>query len=152
MLYYLDSSAWVKCYYDESGSDWIVKLFEKENVLACSTLGRVEITGVIARKHKAKAITARQIQMIYNSMDKDWSLFIQIQITEEIVELACELAKSHALRGADAIHLSSLNILRERLSLDNNSPIFVVSDKELKKAALTLGFEVIDPEDKFPKR
>jgi hypothetical protein len=39
MLFYLDSSAWVKRYFRELGSGWINQQFEQQVVLGGSTLG-----------------------------------------------------------------------------------------------------------------
>jgi predicted nucleic acid-binding protein len=38
MVYYLDSSACVKRYFEERGSDWVGGLFEEDHFLSCSTL------------------------------------------------------------------------------------------------------------------
>ena len=52
-VYYLDSSAWVKRYVFEVGSDFVGNLFSRKESLACSALGLVEITATLARKRKA---------------------------------------------------------------------------------------------------
>jgi hypothetical protein len=39
MLYYLDSSAWVKRYFEERGSAWVDDLFEQDHLLSCSIPG-----------------------------------------------------------------------------------------------------------------
>jgi len=43
MIYYLDSSAWIKRYFEEAGSDWVDGLFEGADLLSCSTLGLIEV-------------------------------------------------------------------------------------------------------------
>jgi len=58
MLYYLDSSAWVKRYFEERGSAWVDGLFEQEHLLSCSTLGLVEVRATAARKCAGGAIDA----------------------------------------------------------------------------------------------
>jgi predicted nucleic acid-binding protein len=52
IFYYLDSSAWVKRYYQESGTTWVQSLFEHNQVLACASLGLVEVMATLARKCK----------------------------------------------------------------------------------------------------
>ena len=42
MLYYLDSSAWVKRYFDEAGSGQVRNLFAQHEILGCSPLGLIE--------------------------------------------------------------------------------------------------------------
>ena len=58
MLHYLDSSAWVKRYFDESGSDWVDSLFEEDCLLSGSTLGLIEVQATAARRCAAGAIDA----------------------------------------------------------------------------------------------
>ena len=101
----------------------------------------------MARKHKTGAVGIQQIHQIYCEIEADWSRFIQIQITDQVSESAKELARTHALRGADAIHLSSAQFLWKHLSDSEVRPVMVVSDRELKEAALSLGIECLDPAD-----
>ena len=56
IFYYLDASAWVKRYYHESGTTWVQSLFEHNQVLACASLGLVEVMATLARKCKAREI------------------------------------------------------------------------------------------------
>jgi predicted nucleic acid-binding protein len=58
MLFYLDSSAWVKRYFRESGSGWMNQQFEQEIPMGTSTLGLIEVTATCARKQVAGAIDA----------------------------------------------------------------------------------------------
>jgi hypothetical protein len=58
-----------------------------------------------------------------------------------------ELASTFGLRGADSVHLASAVILREELALDTDAFAFVVSDLELKAAALKAGLAVLDPQE-----
>jgi len=57
MLYYLDSSAWVKRYFEERGSAWVDGLFEQEHLLSCSTLGLIEVRATAARSALAARLT-----------------------------------------------------------------------------------------------
>jgi predicted nucleic acid-binding protein len=47
-VYYVDSSVWVKRYYEETGTSRAQELFSGEHVLACSTLGLVEVAATLA--------------------------------------------------------------------------------------------------------
>ena len=73
--------------------------------------------------------------------------FIQVQLTNETMELAKDLARNMALRGADAVHLASALVLQRRFADAEDQLIFVVSDRELKEATQSSGLEVIDPEE-----
>jgi hypothetical protein len=64
----------------------------------------------------------------------------------ETTNIAIELTKKFALRGADAVHLASALLLQKRL-LENDQIIFVTSDIELKTSALSSGLSIIDPNE-----
>jgi predicted nucleic acid-binding protein len=80
-------------------------------------------------------------------LEEDWVRFIQIQLTTETMDLAKDLAKNMALRGADAVHLASALVLQRRFAAAEDRLVFVASDRELKEAAQSSGLAVIDPEE-----
>lgn len=41
-FYYIDASAWVKCYYEEMGTAWMQNLWHRGEPLACASLGVVD--------------------------------------------------------------------------------------------------------------
>ena len=44
---------------------------------------------------------------VVNDLDQDWADYFIVDVSEILVKAAGLLAESHALRGADAIHLAS---------------------------------------------
>jgi predicted nucleic acid-binding protein len=147
IFYYLDASAWVKRYYQETGTHWVQQLFTEGNTLACASLGVVEVTATLARKTKAREISRRQLTQKMRELDEDWSRFIQIHLSMAAVTQAREVAEQQALRGADAIHLASALVLRSRFVEAEDQLVFVVSDRQLKEAAQSAGLIVTDPEE-----
>jgi len=147
MLFYLDSSAWVKRYIREPGSGWINREFEHGILLGGSTLGLIEVTATCARKRAAGAIDAVRFQRIEDDLLDDWSGFFQMDVTPDVVERSLRLASVGALRGADSVHLASAIILQAKLAIEANEFAFVTSDLELKAAALKTGLAVLDPQE-----
>ncbi|MCX5886118.1 MAG: type II toxin-antitoxin system VapC family toxin [Proteobacteria bacterium] len=145
IIYYLDASAWVKRYYQEVGTQWVQGLFIRGETIGCATLGMIEVIATLSRKHKAREITAFQFKQKAQELEDDWKRFIQIQMTSEVVDNAKELTKKLALRGSDAIHLSSALLLQRRFLGKDDRLIVVTSDYELKKAAKSTGLTDIDP-------
>jgi predicted nucleic acid-binding protein len=148
IIYYLDASAWVKRYYQEVGTQWVQGLFIRGETIGCATLGMIEVIATLSRKHKAREITAFQFKQKAQELEDDWKRFIQIQMTSEVVDNAKELTKKLALRGSDAIHLSSALLLQRRFLGKDDRLIVVTSDYELKKAAKSTGLTDIDPIEK----
>jgi predicted nucleic acid-binding protein len=145
IIYYLDASAWVKRYYQEVGTQWVQGLFIRGETIGCAILGMIEVIATLSRKHKAREITAFQFKQKAQELEDDWKRFIQIQMTSEVVDNAKELTKKLALRGSDAIHLSSALLLQRRFLGKDDRLIVVTSDYELKKAAKSTGLTDIDP-------
>jgi len=80
-------------------------------------------------------------------LDEDWSRFIQVYMTVDVVDTARQVAQELALRGADAIHLASALLLRQYLEDESTRLTFVASDRELKDAAKASHLTLIDPEE-----
>lgn len=112
IFYYLDASAWVKRYYQETGTNWVQDLFAQNRMIACATLGLIEVMATLARKRKAGGIDLPILEQKIQELEEDWEHFIQVQLTDEAVKVAKELAKELALRGADAVHLASALLLQ----------------------------------------
>jgi uncharacterized protein len=147
IFYYLDASAWVKRYYQETGTRWVQKLFTDGVTLTCASLGVVEVTATLARKAKAREISRGRLTQKMRELDEDWSRFVQIDLGVEAVSQAREVARQRALRGADAIHLASALLLQSRFVEEEDRLVFVASDRQLKDAARSAGFTVADPEE-----
>jgi hypothetical protein len=66
----------------------------------------------------------------------------------EAIDLAKEVARYQALRGADAIHLGSALLLQRRFEGEEEDQLqFITSDRELKEAAQSSGLSVSDPQE-----
>ncbi len=150
IFYYLDASAWVKRYYQEAGTSWVQDLFSRRETISCSSLGFIEVMATLSRKRKATEISLSQFRQKAQEIEDDWERFIQIHITTETVNNAKELTKKYALRGADAVHLSSALMLQKRFKGKEDRIIVIASDQELKEAAKSSGLEVIDPTEIVP--
>ncbi|HXG36871.1 MAG TPA: type II toxin-antitoxin system VapC family toxin [Dehalococcoidia bacterium] len=146
-LFYLDASAWVKRYYRETGTAWVQELFAQNPIVACSSLGLIEVMATLARKQKAGELDPLLFAQKAEELEEDWRQFIQIQLTAETADLARELARRLALPGADAVHLASALILARRLAVDEDQLVVITSDHELKEAAQRSGLVVIDPDE-----
>jgi hypothetical protein len=145
-LYYLDASVWVKRYYRETGTDWVTQLFASSQFLSCATLGYVEVRAALARKQRTSPEEAGVFDRTAGQVQEDWADFVRVALTDEVLDHAVDLADRFALHGADAVHLASALVLRQRMPASLERFAFVASDRELKTAATRLGLAVLDPE------
>ena len=146
-LLYLDSSAWVKRYFQELGSAWLRHQFIPSGLLASSTLALIEVAATCARKRRAGTISPARFQFLTTRLLQDWKDIVQVDLTPGVVARALELAGTCALRGADSVHLASALTLLDDHSLQAGSIVLVTSDLELKAAALKVGLAVLDPQE-----
>lgn len=116
-IYFLDSSALVKRYIRETGSNWVCNLFNPSlgNQFFIAAIAGVEIVSAITRRAKNGSLNVTDAIAIRNQFKQDFQTEYQIiEISEKIINSAIDVAESYALRGYDAVQLASgreLNIL-----------------------------------------
>jgi len=148
-MYFLDSSALVKRYIRETGSDWVCNLFDPSlgNQFFIAAIAGVEIISAITRRAKNGSINVADAIAIRNQFKQDFQAEYQIiEISENIINSAIFIAEFYALGGYDAVQLASgreLNMLciTNGLTLIN----FISADNDLNTAALNEGLIVENP-------
>ena len=132
MILYLDTSSLVKLYVEENGSSKVDGLVKSSEVAATSIVAYAEARAAFSRRCREKAFTKAEHNRIKTFFDKDWSHYLVLGISSEMIRLAGDLAEKHALRGFDAIHLATALTLRQELSA---SIFFSCFDDYLQKAS-----------------
>lgn len=144
-IYYLDSSAWVKRYFAERGSDWVERLF-RESVLASSGLGYVEVTSAITRQEARGRLDEGTQRGMQKQLETDWGRIVQLEATKDLFIRGSVLARERRLRGADAVHLATAEWLKEEhCGSGGSGVILVTSDEELVAAGQAIGMRVENP-------
>ena len=100
---YLDSSAWVKRYCLEIGSDQVASLFDSGRPLFCSRLGLLEVVAALARKRKSGSLPAEAFEDLHRKVQTDWGTFWKIDLSTRLMVAAESVAATLALRGAEAL-------------------------------------------------
>ena len=72
---------------------------------ATSIVSYVEARAAFARRFREKSFTSDEHDRIKEFFDKDWRNYFILNLTQDMVKLAGNLAEIHALRGFDSIHL-----------------------------------------------
>ncbi|MCF8127284.1 MAG: type II toxin-antitoxin system VapC family toxin [Deltaproteobacteria bacterium] len=132
MIAYLDTSSLVKLYIEEDSSSEVAALVDKSEITATSLIAYAEARAAFARRFREGAFTDNEYKILKDFFDQDWNRYLVVNLTEENILFAGELAEKHALRGFDAIHLASALRLRSKLS---SSVAFSCFDKHLSNAA-----------------
>jgi len=148
-IYFLDSSALVKRYISETGSNWVCNLFDPTlgNQFFIAAIAGVEIVSAITRRAKNGSINVTDVIAVRNQFKQDFQNEYQvIDISDKIINSAMNVAELYALRGYDAVQLASgqeLNILCITNGLDGI--YFVSADNNLNTAASNEGLMIENP-------
>jgi predicted nucleic acid-binding protein len=145
-LYYLDTSALVKLYVREPGTEQVLRLASGTagNQLAVLALAQVEIRSALRRRERSGEIGgAVVIQLLERFQRHLEAVFLRQVITEATFDVACELVDRHGLFALDAVQLAGYLALK--ISSGANTPIFVSADQQLLEAAEAESVPVLDP-------
>jgi len=145
-LYYLETSALVKLYVREPGSERLLRLAARvhNHRLAVLALSRVEMHSAIRRRQREGDIDAAIADRLLSQFEQHLeSRFIKQVLNDQVIDLATSLVKRNALRAYDAVQLAGCLMLKENSASDE--PRFVCSDQHLLQAAEKEGLACLDP-------
>ena len=136
--YFIDTSALVKRYFAEAGSDWTNALLAQgDALLFMAHLTLAEVTSAVVRRAPAHETSRILTQFEADSVN----LFNTVPLNDTLVEPAVRLVKDHRLRGCDALQLASALII----AIEIGDLIFVSADNDLNAAASAEGLMVDNP-------
>jgi uncharacterized protein len=148
-VFFLDSSALVKRYAQETGSAWVEILTDPQagHHFYLARITAVEVVAAVARRQRGGAFSAADAAAALTDFADDLAhQYRQVDITSRLITQAIELAKTYALRGYDAIQLAAVltvHVAREAQGLSRLT--LVSADHELNTAAVAEGLLVDDP-------
>ena len=148
-LLYLDTSALVKLYITERGSERMDELaLSGANSLATCAITQVEFHSAVDRRRRRRGgdvgeeASARAVEEF---TDHFKSSFFLHAVDDRTLNLACVLVHRHALRAYDAVHLAACLLLLRLSARDDLT--FVSADRRLLTAARSEGLAVLNPEE-----
>ena len=147
-IYYFDTSALIKLYIDETGSDWVQTIYDKQSEkIIFAKIGIVETAAALTRRERMNEITPELQKSLYSKMLEDANNRFQvIAVADEIIYSAAALTQRHPLRGYDAVHLAAALELNRYFELNRTTPItFVSADEKLCLSASIEGLNIENP-------
>lgn len=138
---YFDTSALVKRYHVEPGSEQVDRLFaDTEATFLTANITLAELTSALVRKLQEGVITRPMLDRVLSVVARDLlEEFWLIDLDRVHVLHSRELILKHHLRTLDALHLAVLLTLRDL------APILVCSDQRLLDAAQREQLLVLNP-------
>ena len=115
MILYCDTSALVKCYCRETGSDAVLTARRRAEVTAICVVGYAEFHSAINRKRRDGDLTAHDAERVLRDFDTDWDCLVRVEISPDLNKIVARLLRTYPLRAFDALHLASALLLRSQL-------------------------------------
>lgn len=153
-VYFLDTSAIVKRYFQEQGYDWIQALHNpvQGRELYVSQIALVEVVASICRKAREQDIPIEKRDTTISNFRRSVEKTYDVWLADEAVFIAAgDLCRSYRLRSYDAVQLACAIAVREDalavqpLEVKASDFVFVSGDLKLLGIALAEGFRVEDP-------
>jgi len=138
MIAYLDTSALVKKYFQETFTDDIIGIWRQAEAIVTSAVAYAEAMAAFYRKNRENPVGAGRLARVIKTFQADWGSLIRVEVTNDLNPLIDDLVSRHGLRGFDAIHLASALIFGERAP---EPLLFACFDEKLLQAALKEGLE-----------
>ena len=136
MTLYLDTSSLVKLYVDEQGSDDVRALVARASVVATSVVALAESRAALARLRRQGDLSPSAHARAKRELRRDWPSLLAVDVTNDLAEVAAELAERYGLRGFDSLHLATYQRVIEWSGDDDHE--FSSFDDRLSSAAQTL--------------
>ena len=135
----MDTSALVKLYVREPGTDETRARLDGASLVATSRVAYPEARAAFARRQREGGIGRRALARAVSALDRDLDRFVVVELSAKVARRAGELAERRALRGFDAIHLASALEVEQ---LTGSTPSFSCFDDRLREAASAEGLPI----------
>lgn len=148
---YIETSALVKRYVQEKGTEVMDELFQLRRPVeffALSTFAVLELKSALRRLVKGGMLSQSQYQDSISDFSNDVpSVSIWLPVDNVLIEEASATLEKHALRAGDAMHFAA--VLRTKRIAEDAAQALVVmtSDSDLVDAGKNEGITVINLED-----
>ncbi len=144
-LLYLDTSAWLKLYIEENGSEAVHSAVEEAEQVCTHLIAYAELRAALAKAQRMDRLDAVQKAQLLPIIDQDWETLNVILPTEMLIKRAANLADQFGLRGYDSVHLAAAEAIS--LQIMPQPLIFACFDSKLNEAAKALGMRTIMTEE-----
>jgi len=144
MIVYLDTSALVKHYVQESDSEEVERVIGEARLVGTAAITRVEMAAALAKAVRMHLLSRDEAAEALSAFEAEWESLVRLQLHELLLARAASLAWERGLRGYDAVHMASALFWRE---IVGEPVVLATYDRELWEEAVRSGLKVF-PEDR----
>jgi len=134
MRVFFDSSAFVKRYVRETGTDAVLAWCDKATEIGLSGIALPEIVSAFCRLHREARIGDTQYQQLKSLLLADIEDAAICDLTPAVLGQAVASLETSVLRGMDAIHVGSAVVMKAN--------VFISADKHQLDAAARAGLKI----------
>lgn len=145
-LYYLETSALVKLYVREPGTDQLLRLASRaaDHRFAVLALAQVEFHSAIRKRQRLGDIGESVAARVIGHFDRHLEgKFMRQILSDSVLDTATALVDRYPLRAYDAIQLAGCMVFKAAAGAQE--PVFVCADHQLLSAAQSEGLQFLDP-------
>lgn len=115
MICYFDTSALVKLYVEEEGSDLVSDYTRKSLFVATSKVAYAEARAAFARAWRSGVLGEKEYREVVLNFREDWPRYFILEVSEPVLQRVDSLVEKYSLRGFDALHLASTIVIAGRI-------------------------------------
>lgn len=134
MLVFFDTSAFVKRYVHETGTDKVLEWCDKATEISLASIALPEIISAFCRLRRETIISTRQYKHLKQSLLADIEDIALCDLAPAVMAQTISSLENNTLRGMDAIHIGCAVVMK--------ADIFISADKKQCEAAIRAGLQV----------
>jgi predicted nucleic acid-binding protein len=145
--YFLDSTAFVKLFVQEAGTEAIIRLMEatEDNRKLISAGTPLEVYAALKRRERSGGIAPADAEAARNILRVEAARMVQQPLNPAVLEAARQVLDRHELRSAEALQLGAAVVTREMFQ--GMEIVFVSADQRLLDAAKQEHFQTLNPSE-----
>ena len=144
--YFLESTAFVKLFVQEPGTNGLIRLMEtvedNRKLIAAGT--PLEVYAAIRRRERAGEISSADAAAALEILRIEAARMVQEPLNPAVLEAARQLLDRTKLRWTEALQLGAALVAREMFR--GTEIVFISASFTLLEAARAEGFQALDPE------
>lgn len=141
MIVYLDTSALVKAYVEESGTDTVIEHLRAADMGTTHEIAYVEARSAFARLFRDGHLTAPEFDQVKSEFEVDWPRYAVVGSESALLRRAADMAEAFALRAYDSVHLAAAEYIANGV---DEAVTFLCFDRKLCQAASVLRLQLIE--------